>query len=180
MITIGKAARPMLETLLDLILFFFFKQKTAYEITVRDWSSDVCSSDLVADMIGVLDACGVTGKAHVVAHDWGAAAGWGMALFTPNRVQSYTSLSVGHPTAFRTAGVEQRMRSWYMLLFQFEGIAEQWLAENPFLLGGHPDAAEVQKRLAEPGALTASLGWYRANAHPRSLVGEPAQLPPVS
>src|SRR5213594_2779124 len=26
--------------------FFFFKQKTAYEISVRDWSSDVCSSDL--------------------------------------------------------------------------------------------------------------------------------------
>src|SRR5213075_794159 len=26
--------------------FFFFKQKTAYEITRRDWSSDVCSSDL--------------------------------------------------------------------------------------------------------------------------------------
>jgi len=28
-------------------LFFFFKQKTAYEIPKRDWSSDVCSSDLV-------------------------------------------------------------------------------------------------------------------------------------
>src|SRR5213594_5236952 len=27
-------------------VFFFFKQKTAYEISVRDWSSDVCSSDL--------------------------------------------------------------------------------------------------------------------------------------
>ena len=27
--------------------FFFFKQKTAYEIVSRDWSSDVCSSDLV-------------------------------------------------------------------------------------------------------------------------------------
>ena len=26
---------------------FFFKQKTAYEIVSRDWSSDVCSSDLV-------------------------------------------------------------------------------------------------------------------------------------
>ena len=26
--------------------FFFFKQKTAYEIVSRDWSSDVCSSDL--------------------------------------------------------------------------------------------------------------------------------------
>ncbi len=28
---------------------FFFKQKTAYEIRIRDWSSDVCSSDLNAD-----------------------------------------------------------------------------------------------------------------------------------
>ena len=27
-------------------IFFFFKQKTAYEIVSRDWSSDVCSSDL--------------------------------------------------------------------------------------------------------------------------------------
>ena len=27
--------------------FFFFKQKTAYEIGTGDWSSDVCSSDLV-------------------------------------------------------------------------------------------------------------------------------------
>src|SRR3546814_4521640 len=29
-------------------LFFFFKQKTAYEMRISDWSSDVCSSDLVA------------------------------------------------------------------------------------------------------------------------------------
>src|SRR3546814_4240479 len=29
-------------------VFFFFKQKTAYEMRIRDWSSDVCSSDLVA------------------------------------------------------------------------------------------------------------------------------------
>src|SRR3546814_14487658 len=28
--------------------FFFFKQKTAYEMRISDWSSDVCSSDLVA------------------------------------------------------------------------------------------------------------------------------------
>ena len=28
------------------LLFFFFKQKTAYEIGTGDWSSDVCSSDL--------------------------------------------------------------------------------------------------------------------------------------
>ena len=31
------------------VLFFFFKQKTAYEIYQCDWSSDVCSSDLYVD-----------------------------------------------------------------------------------------------------------------------------------
>src|SRR3546814_3683130 len=30
------------------ISFFFFKQKTAYEMRISDWSSDVCSSDLIA------------------------------------------------------------------------------------------------------------------------------------
>src|SRR3546814_2893997 len=29
-------------------VFFFFKQKTAYEMRISDWSSDVCSSDLTA------------------------------------------------------------------------------------------------------------------------------------
>src|SRR3546814_2498806 len=31
------------------VVFFFFKQKTAYEMRISDWSSDVCSSDLTAD-----------------------------------------------------------------------------------------------------------------------------------
>src|SRR3546814_6402640 len=30
-------------------LFFFFKQKTAYEMRISDWSSDVCSSDLMPE-----------------------------------------------------------------------------------------------------------------------------------
>src|SRR3546814_5327574 len=30
------------------LFFFFFKQKTAYEMRISDWSSDVCSSDLLA------------------------------------------------------------------------------------------------------------------------------------
>src|SRR3546814_4430855 len=32
------------------VLFFFFKQKTAYEMRISDWSSDVCSSDLPAHL----------------------------------------------------------------------------------------------------------------------------------
>src|SRR3546814_17952421 len=31
------------------MFFFFFKQKTAYEMRISDWSSDVCSSDLLPD-----------------------------------------------------------------------------------------------------------------------------------
>src|SRR3546814_9797011 len=34
-------------TLVVCVLFFFFKQKTAYEMRISDWSSDVCSSDLI-------------------------------------------------------------------------------------------------------------------------------------
>src|SRR3546814_16482187 len=33
------------------MFFFFFKQKTAYEMRISDWSSDVCSSDLVGDVV---------------------------------------------------------------------------------------------------------------------------------
>src|SRR3546814_1100678 len=35
-------------------IFFFFKQKTAYEMRISDWSSDVCSSDLFSAVWGVL------------------------------------------------------------------------------------------------------------------------------
>src|SRR3546814_4622768 len=35
------------ETLSSRLSVFFFKQRTAYEMRIRDWSSDVCSSDLI-------------------------------------------------------------------------------------------------------------------------------------
>src|SRR3546814_2119443 len=41
-------------------IFFFFKQKTAYEMRISDWSSDVCSSDLLADIVNSLDLDGAT------------------------------------------------------------------------------------------------------------------------
>src|SRR3546814_19430163 len=36
------------------VFFFCFKQKTAYEMRISDWSSDVCSSDLVSDVLKLL------------------------------------------------------------------------------------------------------------------------------
>src|SRR3546814_18162419 len=38
----------MFAVLFSVIFFFFFNQKTAYELLISDWSSDVCSSDLIA------------------------------------------------------------------------------------------------------------------------------------
>src|SRR3546814_1257828 len=35
------------------LVFFFFKQKTAYEMRISDWSSDVCSSDLFYFLTGI-------------------------------------------------------------------------------------------------------------------------------
>src|SRR3546814_9342889 len=48
-------------------LLFFFKQKTAYEMRISDWSSDVCSSDLDADMLETgLQAAGIRASLDAV------------------------------------------------------------------------------------------------------------------
>src|SRR3546814_9877084 len=50
---------------------FFFKQKTAYEVRISDWSSDVCSSDLfgVPHIFGKTDADVAYGVAYAHAED---------------------------------------------------------------------------------------------------------------
>src|SRR3546814_8963709 len=50
-------------------VFFFFKQKTAYEMRISDWSSDVCSSDLmdfemIDDAGRILDDRSICGPQH--------------------------------------------------------------------------------------------------------------------
>jgi pimeloyl-ACP methyl ester carboxylesterase len=137
----------------------------------------------VGDLVGTLDTLGV-GRAHLVGHDWGAAIAWTAAAVRPDRFASLTALSVGHPGAFASAGMAQKARSWYMLLFQFPEIAERWLSDDGFARlrewSAHPGVDEVVGRLSDPGALTASLGIYRANMPPRSFIGPPPQLPPVA
>src|SRR3546814_3879856 len=43
---------------------FFFKQKTAYEMRISDWSSDVCSSDLTPLLWALRDASNLTGTKY--------------------------------------------------------------------------------------------------------------------
>src|SRR3546814_16953972 len=54
-------------------MFFFFKQKTAYEWRISDWSSDVCSSDLF--IAGQQAGGGAVGQRRRVAGGESAAAG---------------------------------------------------------------------------------------------------------
>lgn len=141
-----------------------------------------------ADVLAMADALGID-RFALAGHDWGAALGWALTLLS-DRVTRYAAFSVGHPAAFGTAGLEQKARSWYMLWFQFPGVAESVLPANDWEFlrtWAHPGAAaddpHVARQIADlsrPGALTASLNWYRANIDPATFVGAtPPPLPQV-
>src|SRR3546814_9225080 len=53
--------------------FFFFKQKTAYEMRISDWSSDVCSSDLLGYSDEGYDLPPLDVRYHEVPSDYAAA-----------------------------------------------------------------------------------------------------------
>jgi pimeloyl-ACP methyl ester carboxylesterase len=134
----------------------------------------------VADIVGMLDALGLS-RAHLVGHDWGAFIAWMTAILHPDRVERLVVLSVPHPLAPRT--LRQREMAWYQLFFQFEGVAEAWLQHDEWallrdFLRGDGDVDRYIEDLSRPGALTASLNWYRANLAPRPP-GRAPDLPAV-
>lgn len=150
-----------------------------------DKPADVNDYNLIfvaTDIGAVLDDAGVE-KAHVVGHDFGAAVAWAMGAMAPDRVDHLAVLSVGHPSTFRGDGFEQHEKSWYMLLFQFPDIAEQWLSADDWAnfraWGHHPDADAVIADLEASKSLTPGLNYYRANIPPESYVAPPLVLPPV-
>jgi pimeloyl-ACP methyl ester carboxylesterase len=134
------------------------------------------------DVFAILDHLGLD-NAHVVGHDWGAALSWVLGSLAPERVDHLVALSVGHPLSFRSVGLPQLQRSWYMLLFQFEGVAERWLSDDSWANTrgwvNHPDIDAVIAELEVNGSLTPALNWYRANLPPEALVGPPLALPSV-
>src|SRR3546814_2551551 len=99
--------------------FFFFKQKTAYEMRISDWSSDVCSSDLMtASVEGPMTAATINPDeaAHFgrLAADWWNPSGESAMLHRLNpvrlayvreRIDSHFGASRRdrHPLAGRTA-----------------------------------------------------------------------------
>ncbi|HEY2204714.1 MAG TPA: alpha/beta fold hydrolase [Pseudonocardia sp.] len=131
---------------------------------------------VVQDMLGLLDELGVDTVA-VAAHDWGAMVGWVLTGAVPERVRRLAAISVGHPNAYFGAGFAQKQLSWYMLWFQFPGVAEQQMPVDDWAWfrrwihagaerGQDPDLDQQLADLARPGALAAGLSWYRANMPP--------------
>jgi pimeloyl-ACP methyl ester carboxylesterase len=134
--------------------------------------------ELEADVAGLLDALGVS-ACHLAGHDWGALVGWAFTSHRPERVRSWSALSVGHPAALARAlreDEDQRRRSSYIALFRQQGKAEEVLEADGYRalrqmyrMSPQPDAipAELVERFIEgfsrPGRLTAALDYYRAN-----------------
>jgi len=138
----------------------------------------------VRDMVAVLDVLELD-CVQVVGHDWGAAVAWALAALAPERVERLAVLSVGHPNTFGDPPIEQRELSWYMLLFQFEGVAEELLQRDDWKLlrqwlRGNGDGESYLEDLARPGALTAALSWYRANSAPAAQLRERRPFPAVT
>ncbi|MEZ4492725.1 MAG: alpha/beta hydrolase [Dehalococcoidia bacterium] len=110
---------------------------------------------------------------HLVGHDWGALAGWAYVCSMPERVLSWTALSVPHAQAFGTAirnDPDQAQRSQYVQLFVQEGAAEAaFMANDWAVLKGvwsasdDAEKAEYFSVMSQPGALTAGFNWYRAS-----------------
>ncbi len=124
-------------------------------------------NNLVKDVIALLDVLKLD-KVKLVGHDWGAVQGWGCVLQHPERFERYMALSVGHPSCYATGGVMQKLKGWYIGVFQLRGFAEWFFtARNWAIWEAFTDCpAEIQNwrtALNVPGRLTAGMSYYRAN-----------------
>ena len=139
---------------------------------------------IAEDVTGIMDALGVR-RAHLVAHDWGAATAWLVASLSPDRVDRLVALSVGLPGTGGKPDLEALQKGWYRLLFQFDAAEELIRRDDWYLtrvlLGSNRDLDACLEDLADPAALTAALNWYRANLPVERLspAGPGPQLPPV-
>ena len=137
---------------------------------------DYRMSRLVDDVTGLIRHFGAR-EAAVVGHDWGGAVAWAVAQHFPDYVWKLASLQVPPPAVWaRNLTLKQLLRSWYMLFFQLPSIPEWWIRRDDFAGLGRMLRAtsrpgtfsdrdiEILKAAArEPGALTASINYYRAN-----------------
>lgn len=131
---------------------------------------------LMDDVTGLIRHFGAR-EAAVVGHDWGAAVAWAVAQHFPDYVWKLAALQVPPPAVWaKNLTLRQLLRSWYMFFFQLPSVPEWWIRRDDFAGLGKmfratarpgtfaDDEIEFYKSaLKEPGALTASINYYRAN-----------------
>jgi pimeloyl-ACP methyl ester carboxylesterase len=129
-------------------------------------------NELAADVIALADSVGFA-KFHLVGHDWGAGCGWTVVQRYPERVQSWSALSIPHLAAFETAkqtDADQRRRSWYMGFFQMPrlpefllGLAARGKSSSLWASSSAQEVSDYQTVFRSFEGRKASLDWYRAN-----------------
>lgn len=140
--------------------------------------------ELVADVFAIAYALGWT-RFHLVAHDWGAAVAWLAAIARPGRLLSLTALSIPYCHAFAQASWSDPEVAGYRRFLELtlapDGAAERVLGRDG--MAGfrrewtHHGVQEVEETIAlleQPGALAATLAWYRASDGHRRMIGRPA------
>ncbi|MBM7775217.1 pimeloyl-ACP methyl ester carboxylesterase [Actinokineospora baliensis] len=143
-----------------------------YSPSVRpDDVADYQVDALVGDVLAVADALGWA-EFDLVGHDWGAVVAWHTAAAHPDRLRTLTAVSTPHPSALAAAlsgDEDQRLRSQHIPVLKERSAERRLLADNAAALRQVfeyriPQSAvdEYVSRLAEPGALTAALNWFRA------------------
>jgi pimeloyl-ACP methyl ester carboxylesterase len=142
-------------------------------------------SRLVGDVIAITEELGWAAF-DLAGHDWGGAVAWWTAHAHPGRVRTLTVVSTPHPGALATTlrtDQDQRDRSRYMLDWrETPATEERMLAHDAqelraFYAGKVPQASAdaYVRHLTRPGALTATLNWYRAGRpdHPIGVIDVP-------
>ncbi|MDT7806876.1 MAG: hypothetical protein QOJ70_689 [Acidobacteriota bacterium] len=131
---------------------------------------------LVDDVTGLIRHFGAR-EAALVGHDWGAVVAWAVAQHYPDYVRKLAALQVPPPAVWgRNLSLKQLLRSWYMFFFQLPSVPEWWVRRGDFaglvkMFRGtsrpgtfnDADIAVLKAAAREPGALTASINYYRAN-----------------
>jgi pimeloyl-ACP methyl ester carboxylesterase len=132
---------------------------------------------LARDVERLILACGER-TASVVGHDWGAIVAWIVAMLHPGRVGRLAILNVPHPARFLDGLLSPRqlLRSSYVFFFQIPRIPEEVVRAGDFALlrsalqkdPVRPEAFATEdieryvEAMARPGALSATLNYYRA------------------
>ena len=134
--------------------------------------ADYVIAELLDDVAALIDASGARSVA-LIGHDWGAMVAWHFAAARLRPLERLVVMNVPHPLCFRAAlrRWRQARKSWYIAFFQVPGVPERLLAAQGGaavrrMFAGLALPEEVMAvyagQVAEPGAATAMLNWYRA------------------